>query len=261
MMNAQEACMELGQYLTGTEARDLANLLRQGHPLSSALVQAIHKDGRRNAISGMLAAIAQANGEYTGGVATMMENVMLMHVIQGAHSNRYEVTPVWTDPLGLVHTGELNSVRSRLLLEAQTSIMCSTFNFQRSSDLWKALEEVSRRPDGLKITIYVDGYANRQEDDRDRSSAEDIACAFPQADVFRTKVCTDDDGKEVQYRNHAKFLCIDHHALLVTSANFSRSAENFNIELGLRIDDPRIAESIEHQMHIFESRLYEPVNP
>ncbi|RSX47934.1 DISARM system phospholipase D-like protein DrmC [Bifidobacterium castoris] len=258
-MNVQEACIRLGQCLTGTEARDLANLLQKGYPLSSALGQAIPKLARRTEIDELLTTIAQGNCELDR-TATMVENVVLMHIIQGAHSNSYEVTPVWTAPLGLVHTGELNSVRSRLLLEAQASIMCSTFNFQRSSDLWKALEEVSKQP-GLEITIYVDGYANRQEDDRDHSSAEDIARAFPQAQVFRTKVCADDDGRGKRYRNHAKFLCVDHRHLLVTSANFSYSAETLNIELGLRIDDPRIAKSIERQMHIFESKLYELVNP
>lgn len=258
-MNVQEACIQLGQCLTSTEARDLANLLKAGQPLSVALQTAVFKPARRTKIGELLAAIAQGKYEYTGIAATMMENVMLMRIIEGAHRKPYEVTPVWTAPLALAHTGELNSTRSRLLLEAQTSIMCSTYNFQRSSDLWKALEEVSERPE-LAITIYVDGYANRQEADSDYSSAEDIARTFPQAKVFRTKVCTADDGKEVRYRNHAKFLCVDHCHLLVTSANFSYSAEVLNIELGLRVDDPRIANSIEQQMHRFESKLYELVN-
>ena len=48
-----------------------------------------------------------------------------------------------------------------------------------------------------------------------------MARALPHAEVFRTKEYQ--NGK--RYRNHAKFLSIDHQTLLVTSANFSYSAE------------------------------------
>lgn len=45
----------------------------------------------------------------------------------------------------------------------------------------------------------------------------------------------------------------------MTSANFSYSAEELNIELGLRIHDEALAESIERQMANMESRLYRRV--
>jgi phosphatidylserine/phosphatidylglycerophosphate/cardiolipin synthase-like enzyme len=47
--------------------------------------------------------------------------------------------------------------------------------------------------------------------------------------------------------------------MLITSANFSYSAENTNVEIGLRVDDPTLSESVEEQM--FEKRgvLYELV--
>lgn len=48
--------------------------------------------------------------------------------------------------------------------------------------------------------------------------------------------------------SHAKFIVIDHAMLLLTSANFSFSAENRNIEFGLRIHDPALAASVETTM-------------
>ncbi|PAU69284.1 phospholipase [Bifidobacterium italicum] len=258
MMNMQKACIQLGQYLTGTEARDLANLLKKGYPLSAALQSAIDKSSRRMEIAELLTAIEECSSENSGIASTTLENVALLRVIEGARADHCEVTPVWTAPQGLAREGELNALRGKLLLDAKTSIMCSTYNFQRSSVLWEALEQMSKKLN-LVITIYIDGSVNRRESDSDGSSAEDIARAFPQAKVFRTKVCIDDNGKEVRYRNHAKFLCVDHHQLLVTSANFSYSAEARNIELGLRIDDPRIAKSVEAQMLRLESMLYELV--
>jgi phosphatidylserine/phosphatidylglycerophosphate/cardiolipin synthase-like enzyme len=67
------------------------------------------------------------------------------------------------------------------------------------------------------------------------------------------------DGRPV--RNHSKFISIDHRFLLVTSANFSWSAENANLELGVLIDNRNLAEAIEHQMRDVEDDLFERVRP
>ena len=61
-------------------------------------------------------------------------------------------------------------------------------------------------------------------------------------------------------RNHAKFLVVDHQILVVTSANLSYSAEERNVELGLRIDDPLLARTVEDQMRALEDiGIYERV--
>jgi phospholipase D/transphosphatidylase len=67
----------------------------------------------------------------------------------------------------------------------------------------------------------------------------------------------EDDGRAVT--SHAKFLSIDHRFLLVGSANFSFSAEERNVELGLRLDDPALAHSVEKQMRDLEETVYERV--
>ena len=61
-------------------------------------------------------------------------------------------------------------------------------------------------------------------------TCEEVAAQLAGAKVFRT---TEPDGKPI--RNHAKFVAVDHQFLIVTSANFSKSAEERNIELGLRV--------------------------
>ena len=60
-------------------------------------------------------------------------------------------------------------------------------------------------------------------------------------------------------RNHAKFVAIDHRFLIVTSANFSKSGEQHNIELGLRIDSRSLTERVEKQLLDAEPSLYEVV--
>jgi phosphatidylserine/phosphatidylglycerophosphate/cardiolipin synthase-like enzyme len=62
-------------------------------------------------------------------------------------------------------------------------------------------------------------------------------------------------------RNHAKFLAIDHRFLLVTSANFSWSAEYGNVELGVLADNVNLVQVIESQMRRVEESLYEKVEP
>ena len=77
-----------------------------------------------------------------------------------------------------------------------------------------------------------------------------------QAVILRPSV--DDKGRRV--RNHAKFLVVDHQILVVTSANLSLSAEERNVELGLRIDDPLLARAVEDQMRALEDvGIYERV--
>ncbi|WP_348533290.1 phospholipase D-like domain-containing protein [Kitasatospora sp. MAA4] len=60
-------------------------------------------------------------------------------------------------------------------------------------------------------------------------------------------------------RNHAKFLAIDHRLLLVTSANFSWSAENNNVEFGDLVDNPNLTETVERELHEAEGVLCERV--
>ena len=52
---------------------------------------------------------------------------------------------------------------------------------------------------------------------------------------------------------------IDHEVLLLTSANFSYSAENRNVEFGLLVRDSALAESVEATMTGKHGGLYELV--
>lgn len=64
-----------------------------------------------------------------------------------------------------------------------------------------------------------------------------------------------------QVRNHSTFLSIDHRFLLVTSVNFSWSAENANLEFGVVIDNPNLAEAIERELREAEDFIFEHMRP
>lgn len=58
----------------------------------------------------------------------------------------------------------------------------------------------------------------------------------------------------------AELLSIDHRFLLVGSASLSCSAEERNVELCLRLDDPALAHGVEKQLRDLEEVVYEQVH-
>jgi phosphatidylserine/phosphatidylglycerophosphate/cardiolipin synthase-like enzyme len=50
---------------------------------------------------------------------------------------------------------------------------------------------------------------------------------------------------------------VDHEIVLITSANFSYSAENRNVEFGALVRDSAFAESVEASMRSKHGSLYE----
>ena len=109
---------------------------------------------------------------------------------------------------------------------------------------------------GSPYGLYIDTRAARPKEKWCPPSTDEIAEWLSPGAVLRT---TEFDGHLV--RNHAKFLVIDHRFLLVTSANFSRSAEFHNIEFGVKIDSPNLAESVEREIRGVEELVYERVHP
>ena len=68
-----------------------------------------------------------------------------------------------------------------------------------------------------------------------------------------------DSSTDVRRATTRSSSAVDHRFLLVTSANFSWSAENGNLELGVLIDNPNLAEAVEHEMRQVEGFVFERV--
>ncbi len=142
--------------------------------------------------------------------------------------------------------GRLTGEAQRLIDEARMSVVCSSFNFTPHSGMWPALRAAATRPD-LTVTVYLDTHAG---------SPTAVAAHLPKATVFRTLT---PPGARQPLVSHAKFIIIDRALTLMTSANFSYSAENTNVELGLLVHDTSLAESIESLMRSKHGVLYERV--
>lgn len=231
------AASELGLRLTGTEAGVLADRLTDGDTLTSAL-KAVTA-GNRAPVRALLAAGSPAS------------RIAVLRAIEGARSTPTSATPLWTMPGPLARGGPLIASVPHLVNGARQSITCSTFNFQRSSGLWPALHRAAGRPD-LAVRVYLDAAAAG----RGAPTASEVAVHLRPGIVLCTK---DFDGASV--RNHAKFLAVDHRFLLVSSANYSWSAEHGNVEFGVLIDDRNLTEAVERELRDVENLLYERVLP
>lgn len=226
----------LGGFLTAAEATGLAVVLAAGEHTAHALREV--NAARRDEAKQLLAAAGLGHGDVDRSLA-------VLHAIAGAKAIRRELIPVWTMPGNEASVGHLTGEFHRLVQAARQSVTCATYNFEHTSQMWAVLREASDQS-GVVVTVYVDG---------DKADAAKVKAQLPHATIYRSATLS--DGRQVV--SHAKFIIIDHAVLLVTSANLSFSAENRNIELGLRIHDSSLAESVESVMTSKHGSLYELV--
>ncbi len=199
-------------------------------------------------------------------------SVAVLSAVAGAASKLRDVTPVWTAPAGTVGGGPLTGDVFALVGGANVSVVCATFNLQPTSALWSALLRLRREKPGVAVRLYLDSQAadgafrasvgadpnrGKRRSGRDRGLDTGEVARQLRGTVVRTRA--PEDGKR-PVTSHAKFLSIDHRFLLVGSANFSYSAEERNVELGLHLDDAALAGSVEKQMHDLEASVYEQVH-
>lgn len=231
---AVDPLAELGSFLTSTEAARLALQFETGTPVSIAVREiALARRGR-------VRELLDVSGV---GPSDLDRTTSILRAIAGAKAVQRELTPVWTMPGNGAITGHLTSEFHRIVGAARQSVTAATYNFQDTSQMWAALKSASEQP-GVVVTVYVDAAA---------ANAATIKTQLPRATVYRSAVLP--NGKQVV--SHAKFIVIDHELLLITSANFSYSAENLNVEFGILIRDSAVAASVEAAMMGKHGSLYE----
>jgi phosphatidylserine/phosphatidylglycerophosphate/cardiolipin synthase-like enzyme len=214
----------------------MAAMLAAGEHVKRALLEV--NASRREHVRELMATAGLGHQEADMAVA-------VLRGIAGAKAVQRDLTPVWTMPGNEADIGHLTSQFHSLVQGARQAVTCATYNFEPTSQMWKVLRDASEQP-GVHVTVYVDG---------DKADAEKVKGQMPKATVFRSGTLP--SGKQVV--SHAKFVIIDHSVMLLTSANFSYSAENRNIEFGVLINDQGLAESVENLMFSKHGILYEVV--
>lgn len=233
---ASDSLAELGSFLTATEAKRLALQFETGTPVTVAMREIAIS--RREKVKELLAAsgLGPSDRERAVGV---------LRAIAGAKAALRELTPVWTMPGNEANTGHLTSEFHRILGAARQSVTAATYNFQDTSQMWTALKAASEQP-GVVVTVYVDAAV---------ADAATVKAQLPRATVYGSTILP--NGKPVV--SHAKFIVVDHELLLITSANFSYSAENRNVEFGILVRDGALAASVESTMTTKHGFLFELV--
>lgn len=226
----------LGAFLTANEAEGLAAQLDAGDHINQSLRSITA--ARREQAKHLLDAAGLGHTHPALSVA-------VLRGIAGAKSVHRELIPVWTMPGNEATTGHLTSEFHRVVTAARISVTCATYNFSPRSKMWTALKEISEQP-GVAVCVYVDA---------NKGDAVGVKTQLPRAVVYRSAMLP--DGQAVV--SHTKFIVVDHELVLLTSANFSYSAENRNIEFGLLIHDGGLAASVESTMASKRGSLYELV--
>lgn len=231
---ASDPLTDLGRFLTATEAERLARQFETGTPVSVALREIAV--ARRDHAKSLLAAAGLSPSDRGRAVS-------VLRAIVGAKTVLRELTPVWTMPGHEANSGHLTSQFHRIVGAARQSVTAATYNFQDTSQMWSALRLASEQP-GMVVTVYVDAGV---------ADSATVKAQLPRATLYRSAVLP--NGKRVV--SHAKFVVVDHELLLITSANFSYSAENRNVEFGILVRDTALATSVETTMASKHGTLYE----
>ncbi|MGL5860733.1 MAG: DISARM system phospholipase D-like protein DrmC [Phycicoccus sp.] len=231
---ARDAVERLARLINATEAALLADRLAPGAPPALA-VRRVSPDRRAAVIATLEAITPELRRPVLWAIAATLDRAS-------------SVDPWFTAPGSGVGSGRLNSTVADLVLRARSTVVCSTYNLQPTSALWAALADVAARPE-ITVRLYVDGTAAA-------GSSVEFAHQHRRAQVFRTE-----SHSARPARNHAKFLTIDARWVLVTSANFSWSAENRNLELGVLHDDADLAQTVERHWRAMEPTYFARVPP
>lgn len=240
--SAQTALAELARAVTRVEAGALAARLERG--ASAAQVVSAVGSGRRALVRRVL----EANGQ-----STRSELATALRCVAAAKEDRPTTQLVWTAPGDLAGSGGLTSSLRHLVDGARESVVCATYNFQRSSAQWEALRVAAARPD-LTVRVYLDQHAADGDGRSWTPTTQQVADELVGATVLRSR-----PWRGERTRTHAKFVVIDERVLVLTSANFSASAERYNVELGVQVEDAVAASAVVRQMRELEEHLFEAV--
>lgn len=170
---------------------------------------------------------------------------------QGAQAVRAE--PLWTLPGDLALSGRRTASWATHVDNAETRVVCATYNLQKTSSLWDSLQKAAGRL-GERLTLYVDSQAA----ETGGVPVSELRNRLSPALVWSTKeLSASTRSRQRYYRSHAKFLAVDRSFIVVTSANFSHSAEHNNVELGVLVRDAELASAVEEQLAAVQGIVYE----
>lgn len=241
MANASGGAFEeLGRILTTAELKKLIAAFDMGQScglavkqLSGAKVQAV---GRLFNQAGLTE------------VAASLRSGLCRAVLAAREDSQAEIETVWTMPSLAQVAGLSTSAMFHEIGKARESIVASTFNFQLTSAIVRAIGDAAAR--GVAVTLmatpggqYGPAYGMKQLGIQ--LSHEIPGC----------KLLTLADAPDGSYQVlHSKFVVVDANWAFVGSANFSNAASSKNVELGLQVHSKTVARKILRDIQAFQTQ-------
>lgn len=159
---------------------------------------------------------------------------------------RDDIELVWSGPgYPGAEDRDSSAVLAALFRAATQRVRIAGYNLQPGAH-FAALERSVGVVPGLRVEVFAHVFAERHADLRAALAAHDAAMTavfgrFPRGRValYRPSDALLSEAAAGRFHLHAKCVTVDGRHVLVTSANFSATAQETNIEVGVRMDDPR----------------------
>lgn len=247
--------------LSDSDLQSIATALRSGRlgpPFPPVALQRVVSIRLADQLAGELQGL-HAQGFTAAQIATTID-LLLNDRLQRPRPEDV-IDLVTTGPEAGTTTNRDTSVVVReLFASAQQSVLVAGYAVYQGQRVFQALADRMLARPPLSVRIFLDV----RRDSRDSSSANEVVRRFgdrfrrhewpqqrpsPELFYFPTSL---EESPEKRAPLHAKCVVIDGQAVFVSSANFTEAAHHRNIEVGLLIHSPLLAERITAH---FESML------
>jgi phosphatidylserine/phosphatidylglycerophosphate/cardiolipin synthase-like enzyme len=237
-------------WLDGANAADLDALAqsllegRIGEGFSSSSIQ---RAGFRNA-AGFLDGL---RGTNPGAVAWMLQRLAgERRQAEDRYANVARL--VWSGASkGEQATRDTKVVLDELFSRAERHVLIATFVIYDGVRVFLKLTERLRQRPELRVDMYVNLPSDNGIDSEEEAEATRFKDFFAQRhwppDVRLPAIYYDPETRRRGSERtslHAKCVVVDERWAFVTSANFTEAAQERNIEVGVLLDHPKIAEAI-----------------
>ena len=255
--------MKLIRSLSASTIESISHALKSGRlkpPYTTFTVAEWAPQAIRESLAAELRSL-QTLGFTTGTLAMTLE--ALAEEAAARQRAIDQIQLVWTSPDEEgPHVRDTSVVVRQLLSEARRSLWISTYNIYNGQDVFLPIEEAWVLRPELEVVLILNVPPNED------AAVEKYAKTFWKYHwpwQRRPKVFYDPRGPEMKPDRpacqHAKCILVDRATAFITSANFTESAHERNIELGVLFrDNPRIAESIRSKFEsLVQNGFLEPL--
>lgn len=219
----------LAQFLEPGEAVRLADAFAESRPVDLALAE-VRASRRPELRSLVVDCLRDLDGDKS------LLAAMLAAIGAAGHRNEHSVEVVWSGPVADGMQGRsTRAVAAELIDSATQRVHVATYSATKSSPYVTSLKAAIAR--GIEVTLVVD------------LAHQPVAVEMLAGELAGSMIIDLLPREDGQYAiMHAKLVLVDDRVALVTSANFSESAADRNLEAGVIVRDPNVVRGMREHL-------------